>query len=75
METSVPIVTGTEAITISGWLYLTSSPSNYDQFIAIRGSTSTGTARMLGVATTGALTFNTFASQLVGTTVLYSSYL
>lgn len=73
METSVPIVTGTEAITLSGWLYLTSAPSNYDQFIAIRGSTTGGTARMLGVATTGRLTFNTFASEIVGTTALSTS--
>ena len=73
METNVPIVTGIEAITLSGWLYLTSAPSSYDQFIAIRGSTTAGTARMLGVATTGRLTFNTFASQLVGTTALSTS--
>jgi len=70
METSDPIITGTEAITISGWLYVTSTLASYDQFIAIRGSTSTGTARMLGVETSGKLTFNTFASQLAGTTTL-----
>lgn len=73
METSVPIITGTEAITISGWLYVTSALVSYDQFIAIRGSTTAGTARMLGVATTGRLTFNTFASELVGTTALSTS--
>ena len=73
METSVPIVTGTEAITLSGWVYLTSAPSSYDQFIAIRGATTAGTARMLGVATTGRLTFNSYASQLVGTTALSTS--
>lgn len=73
METSVPIVTGTEAITLSGWVYLTSAPASFDQFIAIRGSTSTGTARALGVETTGKLTFNTFASTVVGTTVLSTS--
>jgi hypothetical protein len=69
METGVPIVTGTSPISLSGWVYLTSTPSNYDQAIAIRGSTFSRTARMLGFVN-GLLHFNTFASELKGTTTL-----
>lgn len=69
METGVPIVTGTTPISMSGWVYLTSTPANYDQALAIRGSTNKGTARMLGFVG-GKLHFNTFASELVGTTTL-----
>jgi hypothetical protein len=67
METGVPIVTGTSPISLSGWVYLTSTPSNYDQALAIRGSTLFRTARMLGFVN-GVLHFNTFASELRGTT-------
>lgn len=70
METGTSIITGTEAITLSGWVNLTSSPANYDQFVAIRGSTGGGTARMLGVNNASKLTFNTFASEAAGTTTL-----
>ena len=67
METGVPIVTGTTPISLSGWVYLTSTPSDYDQAIAIRGSTTWYSARMLGFVN-GRLHFNTFASELRGTT-------
>ena len=69
METGVPIVTGTTPISMSGWVYLTSTPADYDQVLAIRGLTSAGTARMLGFVG-GKLHFNTFRSQRVGTTTL-----
>jgi hypothetical protein len=69
METGVPIVTGTSPISMSGWVYLTSTPDAYDQALAIRGDGSYGTARMLGFVS-GRLHFNTFASQKVGTTTL-----
>lgn len=67
METGATIVTGTSPISLSGWVYLTSTPSNYDQALAIRGSTTWHTARMLGFVS-GRLHFNTFASELRGTT-------
>jgi|DEB0MinimDraft_10_1074344.scaffolds.fasta_scaffold42630_1 hypothetical protein len=71
METGVPIVTGTEAITLSGWVYLTATPASYDTFISIRGSTSTGTGRFLGLySTTRKLTFGAYGPGVTGTTVL-----
>jgi len=69
METGVPIVTGTSPISMSGWVYLTSTPVNYAQALAIRGSRSEGTARMLGFRF-GRLYFNTYLSELGGTTTL-----
>lgn len=69
MDTGASIITGTSPITLSCWINLTSSPVNYDQAVAIRGSTSGGTARMLGFFG-GKAAFNSFASLVTSTTVL-----
>jgi hypothetical protein len=69
MDTGASIITGTSPITLSCWVNLTSDPANYDQAVAIRGSTSKGTARMLGFYGRRAA-FNSFASSVTSPTVL-----
>jgi hypothetical protein len=73
MDAGAAVVTGTSPITMSAWVYITGTLASYDQVVAIRGSTSTGTARMLGFETGGKVAFNTFGSQLTTNTTLSSN--
>jgi len=73
MDTGTAIITGTSDITMSAWVYITGTLANYDQVVAIRGSTSGGTARMLGFESGGNVAFVTFASQLTTNTTLSSN--
>lgn len=73
MDTGAAVITGTSAITMSAWVYITGTLANYDQVVAIRGSTSVGTARMLGFESGGKVAFVTFGSQLTTNTTLSSN--
>lgn len=73
MDAGAAVVTGTSPITMSAWVYITGTLANYDQVVAIRGSNTLGTARMLGFESGGKVAFVTFGSQLSTNTTLTSN--
>ena len=69
VEVNNIIVAVDDPVTCSAWVYLTATPGEFDQVICIYG-TGTGTGRAMGVNDDRYLTFNTRASDLIGTTAL-----